>query len=417
MKKINMVIHKKTVSFSIICLIFILIFILIGLDARAANNNKNIVGPWDLEEYISGGKTPPKDLVIMIKGASVAPEGSSWWNFLIEKGYSALDKALNGHVKIKWYGGGVLGDESDTIRRIRMKQLQILGVTNMGFTKMVPEMCILELPFLFDWEPDLVYSGKYTQADYILEKIKPSVGKLARKQGYVLGGFLETCFDGLGSKEPIENVEDLKKLKFWLWRGDRIREEINKAYGLKTSPMELYDVAPALSTGMIDSTLAGVYMSVVLQWWPYINYFTDYPIYGYESATILFDERLFDQIGPFFDKWGYLYGIKDGKDFRVKFQDLWDTYCTQLRFVVRKDEAKARAKLIGEGIKEVVISDVELEKFKNKILPLYDGLADKKYPKFLLDEILKYREEYRTLKKEGKLDDNWYKKGLCPLGK
>ena len=82
---IQKIIYKRSVSFSGICLFFILTFLLIGLDARAANNNKNIVGPWDLEKYISGKKTPPKDIVIMIKGASVAPEGSSWWNFLVEK--------------------------------------------------------------------------------------------------------------------------------------------------------------------------------------------------------------------------------------------------------------------------------------------------------------------------------------------
>ena len=413
---IQQIINNPPRSFSGICLFFILTFLLIGIDAGAADNNKNIVGPWDLKKYISGKETPPKDIVIMIKGASVAPEGSSWWNFLVDKMYPALDEALNGHIKIKWYGGGVLGDESDTIRKMRMKQLQILGVTNMGLTKMVPEMCILELPFLFDWEPELVYAGKYTQVEYILEKIEPVVDKLAKKHGYILGGFLETCFDGLGSQEPIEKIEDLEKMKFWLWRGDRIREEINNAYNLKTSPMELYDVAQALSTGMIDSTITGMYVSIVLQWWPYIKYFTDYPIYGYESATILFDKRLFDQIVPFFDKWGHLYGIKDGNDFRIKFQEIWDTYCTKLRFIVRQDEAKARNRLIGEGIKEVVISDAELERFKDRILPLYDKLADEKYPKYLLDEILKYREEYRRLKKEGRLDNNWHEKGIIPFG-
>jgi TRAP-type C4-dicarboxylate transport system substrate-binding protein len=394
---------------------FFLTLISIGLDVRAEDkNNKNVVGPWDLEKYISGKETPPKDIVIMIKGASVAPEGSSWWNFLMGKMYPAFDKALNGHIKIKWYGGGVLGDETDTIRKMRMRQLQILGVTNMGFTKMVPEMCVLELPFLFDWEPDLIYSGKYTQVDYILEKIKPTVDKLSKKNGYALGGFLETCFDGLGTQIPIEKVEDLKQITFWFWRGDRIREEINKAYSLRTYPMELYDVAQALSTGMINSTFVGAYVAIVLQWWHHIKYFSNYPIYGYESATILLDNHLFDQMAPFFDKWGHLYGIKDGKDFRMKFLEIWDTYCTQLRFIVRKDEAKARARLTSEGIKEVVISDKELEMFKNKILPLYDELADKKYPKSLLDEILKYREEYRTLKKEGKLDDKWYDNGIMP---
>ena len=41
--------------------------------------------------------------------------------------------------------------------------------------------------------------------------------------------------------------------------------------------------------------------------------------------------------------------------------------------------------------------------------------ADKKYPKALLEEILKYREEYRKLKAQDKLK-KWQDKGIMPDG-
>ena len=407
---------KKLFAFSkLYSAVAFCIFFLLGFTSHA---DDKIISedPWSLEKYINGKEEPSQNLVITIKGASVAPEGSSWWNFLMNNIYPSLDKAFNNHVKIKWYGGGVLGDEADTIRKMRMKQLQILGVTNMGLTKMIPELCVLELPFLFDWEPELYYAGKYTQVEYIMEKLEGTYDKYARKNGYILGGILETCFVGIGSQSSIEKVDDLGNIKYWLFRGDRIREFINKAYGLNTLPLELYDVAQALSTGMIDSTFAGAYVSVVLQWWPYIKYITAYPIYGYESATILFDQRLFDQTVPFFDKWGHLYGIKSGDDFRRKFQEIWDTKCTQLRFIVRQDESNARKRLLLEGIKEIRISENQLNSFRDRIIPLYNDLADNKYPRSLLDEILEYREEYRKLVKNGQLTEEWTEKGMIPGG-
>lgn len=375
----------------------------------------SIFGPWELEQFISGNKTPPKDLQILFKGASVAPEGSSWLNYLDEV-QVLLDKELSGLLKVKFYAGGVLGDEADTIRKMRMKQLHLLGVTNMGLTKMIPELCVFELPFLFDWEPELFYTGKRTQVDYIIEKLEPTISKYAGLHGYQLGGLLETCFDAFGSKIKLQKADDLKKMQFWIFRGDRIRGEIAAAYGLKTTPMELYDVAQALSTGMIDSTMVGWYVSIVLQWWPHINYVTDYPLWGYESATILFDGKMFDQIIPFLDKWGHLYGIKNGAAYFNKAMEIFDNACTELRFIVRADDGRARKRMIQEGIEEIKFPEPELQKLREKILPLYDKLAGKKYPRELLDEILKYREEYRTLKKQNKLGNDWFEKGIMPDG-
>ena len=340
-----------------------------------------IVEPWDLEQYISGGKTPPKNLSILFKGASVAPDGSSWFNE-IDKWLPVLDKEAKGLIKIKFYAGGVMGDEIDTIRKMRMNQLHLLGVTNMGLTKMIPELCVFELPFLFDYEPDIHFSGKRTQVDYILEKLEPTVARLAIKNGYHLGGFLEVGFDHFGSQVPITKADDIKKLKFWLFRGDRIREEINKAYGLSASPMELFDVAMNLSTGRIDSTFVQYMAAILLQWWPYIKYGTEYPLYGYESATIVFNGKVFDQIVPFVEKWGSMWGFKTGIDFKVKLLGLLDKACTGLRFIIRKDEYTSRQKIFREGlIKEVSMPRAELEKLKKKILPLYDKLADDKYPR------------------------------------
>ena len=90
---------------------------------------------------------------------------------------------------------------------------------------------------------------------------------------------------------------------------------------------------------------------------------------------------------------------------------------TDLRFIIRQDESKARERLLKEGIKEVHFPENELDQLKRKIEAQYYTLAEKKkYPKAILDEILLYREQYRKLKSEGRLNESWFKEGIMPDG-
>ena len=407
----------NTINFGSICLFACFVFSCLTGTAFSENSTKYI-DPWELDQYISGDKIPPDSLKILFRIVTVAPEGSGWYNFIRDDLFKGISDVSNGLIVGKIYAGGVLGDEADTIRKMQMRQVHGVGVTNMGATMMVPELCILELPFLFDYEPELFWNGKHTQIDYILEKIEPHLAKLSKNHGYQFAGMAETCLNFIGTKKvQIQKAEDLKKINFWLWRGDRIRDKIIKKMGFgSVLSTDLYNVSQAFSTNMIDSTWVGYNPAVLLQWWPHINYVTDYPIFGYESATAFFDIRMIDIIVSFFEKWGEKYGL-DPKNLRKDFLGTLDTLISgKMRRMIRADEKKSRDSLLSQGIKEVKIPESELKILREKVEPLYWELADKLYPKSLLEEILTYREEYRKLKKEGSLTNEWYEKGILPGG-
>lgn len=374
--------------------------------------------PWQLKQYINSDKKPPDNLKILFRIVTVAPEGSGWYNFITQDLFKGIGKISNGLIVGKLYPGGVLGDEADTIRKMQMKQIHGLGVTNMGATMMVPELCVLELPFLFDYEPELFWNGKYTQIDYVLEKVEPSFAKLAIKHGYQFAGMAETCLNFIGTKHiPIYKAEDLKKTKFWIWRGDRIRDDVIKKLGFGSIlSTDLYNVSQAMNTNMVDTTWVGYNPAVLLQWWPHVNYVTDYPIFGYESATAFFEKEMIETVFKFMIKWGDQYNVNTNT-LRKDFVGMLDHLITgKMRMMIRTEEGKARKGLFDQGVKEIHLDDREIEKLRKSIEPLYYKLADKKYPRTLLDEILSYRDEYRVLKKEGKLTDEWYSKGVLPGG-
>ncbi len=59
---------------------------------------------------------------LTIKLGSVAPDGSPW-DVALKKMASKWYKISNGEVRIKIYPGGIVGDEPDMIRKMRIGQL------------------------------------------------------------------------------------------------------------------------------------------------------------------------------------------------------------------------------------------------------------------------------------------------------
>ena len=93
-----------------------------------------------------------------IKFSTLAPEGSSWMKAMrsLEK---ELQRVTEGEVGFKFYPGGVSGDEIDVIRKMRIGQIHAAGFTGVGLGEILPEVRVLDLPFLFrnDREIEVIY--------------------------------------------------------------------------------------------------------------------------------------------------------------------------------------------------------------------------------------------------------------------
>ena len=85
----------------------------------------------------------------VLKFATLAPQGSTWM-----KAFDAWGKELaaksQGRFTVKFYPGGISGDEPDMLRKIRFGQLQGAALSGHGVGEIFPPARILETPFLFD---------------------------------------------------------------------------------------------------------------------------------------------------------------------------------------------------------------------------------------------------------------------------
>jgi len=370
-------------------------------------------------------------LQVYFKGAATPPKGTAQYDDAVEAVLPGVFDTLKPYkdrfrFKTVIYAGGILGDEPDYIRKIKLGEIQWCGGT-LALAEMVePAASVFDLPFLFDYEPKLYYEdNKYCQVDWILDKIAPTMNKLLEKKGFILmaladGGAYECIAT---KKSPITKAVDLAKYTFFMFPQSRIAGEINKALGFKkTIVIKIWDIPSVAATGLLDAVVCCWYWHIIIQGTPYYKYVTDYPIRGFISAIAMVQKEMFYDLIDISKNFGPMLGIEHSEMLKIIRNLLYSFshgVISVLRRSLRVKEGEAKRMLLKKGIYELVkFPQSEIEKIKKKVLPLYDKLADQKgkYPKWFLDEVLKYREEYRKFKREGKLTSKWYDQCIYPDG-
>ena len=90
--------------------------------------------------------------------ATLAPAGSSWMK-IPGKGSAEIGTKTEGRVKVKYYPGGVQGDERDVVRKINLGQLDGAAVTSVGLSMVDESIRVLELPRMRDLFTHLCKNG------------------------------------------------------------------------------------------------------------------------------------------------------------------------------------------------------------------------------------------------------------------
>ena len=87
--------------------------------------------------------------VILVKIATIAPDGSPWHDVLVElaERWRAVSQ---GGVQVKIYAGGTHGDEAELVRKVRIGLLQGASITSNGLDTISPGFSAFSVPLLFE---------------------------------------------------------------------------------------------------------------------------------------------------------------------------------------------------------------------------------------------------------------------------
>ncbi|MCJ7663170.1 MAG: TRAP transporter substrate-binding protein DctP [Desulfobacterales bacterium] len=306
---------------------------------------------------------------MVIKMATLAPEGSSWIKTLNTINAEVMEKT-KGKVSFRVYPGGVLGDEKDMVRKMQIGQIHGVALTSGGLASFFREIDVIHIPFFF---------RNYGEVDYVLKKMGPYFKKGLEDNGYTLLGWSEAGFVYLMSTTPISSISELKKAKVWIWNESPMARAIFNEAGVAAIPLAVPDVLVGLQTGLVDVVYTPPTGAILLQWFTKVKYITDVPL-SYIGGGLIVRKDIFKQL-PESSQKIILESCQRNLD--------------QLKTVTRQENQEAIKVMEKTGVKIVTPPQDQVAAFKRLSDTALSRFSNKTFSKKVLQDVTAYLDTYR----------------------
>jgi len=285
------------------------------------------------------------------KIATIAPAGTVWLKQM-KKGAEIIKEKTEGRVKIKYYPGGVMGNDASVHRKIKVGQLHGGAFTSGGLAQFYPDIQVLSLPMLFN---------SLDEVDYVRSKLDETLKQNMEKNGFVLLGIAEGGFARIMSREPMDKLESIRASKVWIPEGDILVQETYNTLGISPISLPISDVFTGLQTGLIETVSVTSTAAIAFQWHTSTSYLTDTPII-YLIGLLAIQKKAFDKISP--------------EDQLVVREVIGDAFKT-LDTLNRTDNIQASEALKTQGITFVKPDTEELLRWKTLSTQAIDNMIAK----------------------------------------
>lgn len=224
--------------------------------------------------------------VATLKIATVAPEGTPWADGLTQL-KAQVETDGQKRLVVRTFLGGVLGDENESVQACQRGQIQGVGASTGAIASIVPELAVLELPYLFK---------SAEEADYVLDKvILPTVEKAFRDKGLVFGFWSENGYRTFGSNwGPVKSPADLKGHKMRSQEHE-LHLQMYRSFGASPVPIPVTEVLTSMQTGVIDGWDNTPLFAFAAQWTSATKYLS-LTNHIYQPAAIAFNKAWFDAL-------------------------------------------------------------------------------------------------------------------------
>jgi C4-dicarboxylate-binding protein DctP len=155
-----------------------------------------------------------------------------------------LEELSKGKIDVQVYPNSQLYKDKEVLKALKLNSAQMACPSFSKFTKMVPQLALFDLPFLFR---DMEHVHKVEDGE-VGQKLKD----LVAAKGFVVLGYWDNAFKQLtSSKKALLMPQDAKGQKFRIM-SSKVLEEQFKAVGAIPQVMPFSEVYSALQQGVID---------------------------------------------------------------------------------------------------------------------------------------------------------------------
>lgn len=273
----------------------------------------------------------------VFKIATLSPDGSSWMVIMKQ---AAKDIALktDNRVKLKFYPGGVMGNDQAVFRKIRAGQLHGTATTGGAISAYYKDAQIYGLPVIFKNQEEV---------DYVRERMDGQIMQGLEDKGFVSFGLADGGMAYVMSKAQTADVDQLSTRKVWVPSDDKAMLETAQAFGIHPVPLNLGDVLTSLQSGLVDTVATSPIAAIALQWHTQVEYITDVPLI-YLYALLAVDKKAFDKLSA---------------PDQLVMRDIMGKAFAKIDKLNKDDNSNAMAALQNQGLKLLPPTDAQLQQW------------------------------------------------------
>ena len=275
-----------------------------------------------------------------------------------------VDKRTGGRYKIQNFYAGALGAERESIEGIQLGTLDLTMTSTGPVPNFVPEVAILDIPFLFR---DYAHARAVLDGPIGQDLLTKFDAKGIKALAWGENGFRHMT----NNKHPVNAPDDLKGLKMRTMENP-IHIEAYRQFGILPTPMAFTEVFTALQQGTVDGqeNPLSVITSAKLE---QVQKYLSLTGHVYSPALILMSKAQWDKLSPA-DKQAFAEAAKEAvKANRARIDD---------------DEKRAIGDLRAKGM--AVVDSLDKTKFQTALTPVYSEFS-KRFGQENIDKIKNYK--------------------------
>lgn len=218
----------------------------------------------------------------VLRLATVAPDGTAWAHVARDFAHD-VELTTAGGVKVKWYFGGVAGNEHEQLARIQRGQLDGAAATVLC-DQVAPSLKVTHVLGLIQ---------SRSEAAYVLSRLRPQLDDELAQSGFVPLVVVGFGSNILLSRRPIRSLTELRRDPIWTWSELDIVHRQLAEMKLRSVPLPLEEGGSAYDEGKVDGFLVIPTAALAFQWVGRAHYFLDLRAAAFLAGCLVVSSRSF----------------------------------------------------------------------------------------------------------------------------
>lgn len=313
---------------------------------------------------------PAAEARVSLRLATVAPSGSAW-HLILQKLAADIGRETDREVRIRVLAGGAAGDETDLIRKMRIGQVHLAAISNVGLAELDSSAWTLSIPMVF---------RDYDEWDHVREALNPTIEEALRGHGFHTLAWAEVGWIHFFSTEPVNTLADIQNLRLAGSATDQTAVDLLRWAGFDPVPINTVEMVSGFQTGLVEAAGLPVILAEGSQIYRSAQFMNDLKWAPLQGAVVI-HETGWERLDP---------------DQREIVTRLSLGAAAEFRRTNREQERKSLAAMESRGLEVIEATDAFRAEWQTAAESVWPMVRERLVPAEVFDEVLRLRDAFRS---------------------